>query len=321
MPEIHANRQRIMAKRRKNKIIIFLVALLLIIAGALLYYICAEEEIVSPDWAEKLLYSCPFSLENEEEKRGLSVEFIDVGQGDCALIVCGGKSMLIDSGEKEYYLVVESHLREKGIEKLDFLVATHPHSDHIGSMSRIAQNFEIGTFIMPVLSEDILPDTEVYDELIDTLDENKINVETVSAGDKYLLSGAEISVLGPCGEHENLNDMSVVFMLTYGESRFLFTGDIEKDGEKAILESGAELKCDVLKVAHNGSDTSTSDEFLLRADPDIAVISVGEGNKYGHPKRNIIKKLLKSGAIIYRTDDDGTVSFSVSSENSEIVED
>ncbi len=309
-----------MAKRRKSKIIIFSIVLFLITAGVIFLHVSADD-VFSADWADKLSYSGLFPLEKTEDMRGLSVEFIDVGQGDSALIVCNGKSMLVDSGEKEYYRIVESHLRKKGIDKLDFVVATHPHSDHIGSMKSIAENFEIGTFIVPELDKGIIPGSEIYSELVHSLDIKNVNVETVSAGDSYSLSDAEIKILGPCGRYENLNDMSVVFMLEYGESRFLFTGDIEEEAEKAILKSGTDLKCDILKIAHNGSDTSTCDEFLEKADPDVAVISVGAGNEYGHPKSEVIGKLLRSGAVIYRTDDDGTVSFRVSSENSEIVED
>ena len=287
----------------------------------LLFHVFADEEKIASYLSQPFSHSV-FQPENKSENmQGLSVEFIDVGQGDSTLIVCNGKSMLIDCGEKEYYRIIQSHLKEKGIEKIDYAVATHPHSDHIGSMDRIISDFEIGTFIMPSVSEKIISETEVYKRMRKALDENSINVQTLSAGDSFMLSEAEISVIGPSGEYDNLNDTSLVLMLTYGESKFLFTGDIEEDGEEAVLKSGADLKCDVLKVAHNGSDTSTCDEFLKKADPDIAVISVGAGNGYGHPNKKVIEKLLKSGAMIYRTDDDGTVSFSVSSKNSEIVED
>lgn len=310
-----------MSEKRRNKRIIFLVLFVLLAAGILCFRFFAGEEKLSENWADKLSYSGLFPVERRSDVQGLRVEFINVGQGDSALIVCNGKYMLVDSGEEDYYRIVESHLDEYGVEKLDIVVATHPHSDHIGSMSRIIEKYEIGAFIMPEVEKADAEDSEIYAKLCDALENKGIKTEFAAAGREYTLSDAGIRILSPSGSFENLNDMSVVFMLTYGDSKFLFTGDIEEDGENALLEAGADLKCDVLKIAHSGSDTSTSEDFLKKASPRIAVISVGKDNEYGHPKRKIIERLLKSDVLIYRTDYDGTVSFSVPSEESEIIKD
>lgn len=310
-----------MAERGKINRILFFVTVALVITGALAFRFLAGEEKLSENWADKLSYSGIFPVKERGYTQGLTVDFINVGQGDSALIICDGKAMLVDSGEKEYYAFVEYHLKKKGISKLDLVVATHPHSDHIGSMSKIIENYEIGTLLMPEINEEIIPDTEKYRELKETLKNNSVQSEYVKAGDVYNLSDAEIKILSPLRQSEEVNNMSVVFMLTYGDKSFLFTGDIEKDAENALVNAGTELKCDVLKIAHNGSDTSTSEEFLERADPQIAVISVGKNNEYGHPKKKIIGRLLHSDILIYRTDYDGTVSFRVPSEKSEIIKD
>ncbi len=308
-----------MLRKRRNKRIALLLAVLLVVLSALCFRFFAGEEKLSENWADKISYSGIFSVRNRGEVRGLKVDFINIGQGDSALIICGDKSMLVDTGNREYYSVVKRHIDSYKITKLDYVIATHSHADHIGSMDMIIENYEIGTFIMTEPDENFIPDTETYEKMTEALDEKNVNVRYVKTGDSFSLGEAEIDILGPCGNFENLNDMSIVFMLRYGNNKFLFAADVEKEGEEAILSSGADLKCNLLKVAHNGSDTSTSEEFLKAADPDIAVISVGENNSYGHPKKEIIKRLLENDVAVYRTDYDGTVSFSVSSEESEII--
>ncbi len=310
-----------MVERREINKIILLVILTLLIVGSLAFRFFAGEEKLNENWADKLSYSGLFPVKERGSMQGLTVDFINVGQGDSALIICNGKAMLVDTGEKEYYTLVEHQLKKRGVEKLDFVVASHPHSDHIGAMSKIIENYEIGTLLMPEIDEKSLDDTEVYQGFKWALKNNSVQVEYVRAGDEYTLSDAKIEILSPGKNFEEINDMSVVFMLTYGENKFLFTGDIEEEAENAILQSGADLKCDVLKIAHNGSDTSTSEEFLERAAPEIAVISVGKNNEYGHPKRKFIRRLLRSDILIYRTDYDGMVSFLVPSVKSEIIKD
>ena len=145
-----------MADRRKINKIILLVILALIITVVLAFRFFAGEERLNENWADKLSYSGLFPLDKREKRQGLYVDFINVGQGDSALIICDGKSMLVDSGEREYYNFLEYHLEKRGISKLDFVVATHPHSDHIGSMGEIFENYEVGTLLMPEIDETIV---------------------------------------------------------------------------------------------------------------------------------------------------------------------
>lgn len=308
-----------MLRKRRNKRIALLVAVLLVILSALCFRFFAGEEKHNENWQDRISYSGLFAVENRNNVSGLKVDFINVGQGDSALIISDGKSMLVDTGNREYYTILKNHIESYGITRLDYVIATHSHADHIGSMDMIIRDYEIGTFIMTEPDENSVTDTEAYKRMTDALEEKGINVKYVKNGDSFSLGDSEIDILGPCRKSENLNDMSIVFMLRYGKNSFLFAADTEKDGEEAILSTGAEIKCNLLKVAHNGSDTSTSEEFLKAADPDIAVISVGADNSYGHPKNEIIERLLKNDITVYRTDYDGTVSFSVPSAESEII--
>ncbi len=312
-----------MAKRRKNKYTILIIALIVLISGVVTYFQNNADEAettTDTNWAEDLANAgiLPGSTGGSTSS-GLSVEFIDVGQGDCTLITCNGKNMLIDCGESEYYQIVKSYLKNKNITRLDIVVATHPHSDHIGGMYMLIEDFDIGTFVMPKLTKSSTPTTKTYLKMISALKEKSVSPEYSQVGKTYYLSDTEIEILGPVENSDELNDMSVVCMLKYGKSKFLFTGDAETAAETAMMNNGADLKCNVLKVGHHGSNTSSSERFLKKADPDVAVISVGEDNEYYHPHTKILDRLLKRDVTIYRTDKDGTLRFYVLSETSDII--
>ncbi len=307
-------------KRSKNKYTVIILALIIIISGVVTYFqknAAEEESTTDTNWAEDLANAG--LLQGDTTTSGLTVDFIDVGQGDCALVTCNGKSMLIDCGEAEYYQSVKLYLKNKGISYLDIVVATHPHSDHIGGMYMLIEDFDIGTFIMPRLSKSATPTTKTYLKMITALSEKSISPEYSQIGKRYFLDKAEINILGPVESTDDLNSMSVVLSVEYGKSKFLFTGDAEAGEEKDILETRAFLDCDVLKVAHHGSETSSSEEFLKEANPSACVISVGSDNEYGHPHSEIMSRLLKMNVPIYRTDEIGTITFKVPSENSEII--
>lgn len=306
-----------MAGRRKNKYTVIIVAIIVLISGIVTYFQNKTDEN-DTNWAEDLAQAGLISGDSNSDSAGLNVDFIDVGQGDCALITCNGKNMIIDCGEAEYYQVVKNYLKNKGITRLDIVIATHPHSDHIGGMYMLIEDFDIGTFIMPKLTKSATPTTKTYLKMISALSEKSVSPEYAQVGKTYFLSNAEIEILGPIKNSDELNDMSVVSMVKYGKSKFLFTGDAETAEEADIIDSGANLKCDVLKVGHHGSNTSSSSKFLKKANPDIAVISVGEDNEYYHPHRKILDRILKQDTIIYRTDEDGTIKMYVPSETSDI---
>lgn len=237
-----------------------------------------------------------------------SITFLDVGQGDCALMVCDGKTMLVDAGENGYEGRIMKYLDSLGIKKLDYAVATHPHSDHIGGMAEIIENYTPETLIMPYLRDEMIPDSFTYSDMMKAADKNGCEVFTPVFGDIIDFGSARIAVIGPTDDYtDNLNDMSLVLMVYYGETSYLLAGDMEKSEETDILNSPAVLDCDLLKVAHHGSSDSSCEEFIKAASPEYCVISVGSGNKYCHPHEIVLDRLREYTDKIYRTDICGNV--------------
>lgn len=287
------------------------------LVSAVLYFIPSLKG--NENWAETLAEMNVFYEVTTEKHSGLTVEFINVGQGDCTLISCDGRNMLIDCGEKEHYQIVRDYLRKRNITHFDYVLLSHPHSDHGGGMKEIIENYSIGNFLLPQINEESLEKNDFYFEILSTLEEKEVSHKNVKKEEIYRLSDAEIEILGPLEINDEENEMSVVCMLKYGDSKFLFTGDAPVSEELDLVENGVNLDCDVLKVSHHGSNDATSDEFLRRATPDYAVIGVGEYNEYRHPHWKTVRKLMKKDIAIYRTDRDGTIKFRVPDKNSGIT--
>lgn len=260
-----------------------------------------------PTWDSVFSGESPtFSIPSGE----MQVHFIDVGQGDSALIVTEGKIVLIDSGEKEYSHTVIEYVEKLGISKLDIIIGSHPHSDHIGSMFQIVDKFEVGELILPKMTKDMIPDTSCYADLIRSADKKKVKVSFVRGGEKIKLSdGCSMDILAPVSDYDDLNNYSIVCKLVHGENSFLFTGDIETSAEYDVVESGADISVDVLKVPHHGSATSSSYKFLKTVRPTYAVISVGSPNDYGHPNKTIFERYEEFDCKRYRTDMNGDIVF------------
>lgn len=300
----------------KNKLfILFLVIFFLV--STILYFIPSVRS--NENWAEDLAKANLFYEVTTEKHSGLTVEFINVGQGDCTLISCNGKNMLIDCGEKEHYQIVRDYLGMRNITHFDYVLLSHPHSDHGGGMKEIVENYSIETFLLPQVNEENLEKDDFYYHILLSIEKNNISDKQVKAGEIYRLSDAEIEILGPLETSDDENEMSVVCMLKYGDKKFLFTGDAPVSEELDLIENGVNLDCDVLKVSHHGSKDATSDEFLRKATPEYAVIGVGEYNEYRHPHWKTVKKLMKKDIAIYRTDRDGTIKFRVPDKASEII--
>lgn len=239
----------------------------------------------------------------------LQVHFIDVGQGDCQLVVTSSETVLIDCGEREYYERVIDYIKNLGISKLDYVVVTHPHTDHMGGMSYILDEFDIGTVIMPKIKESALPTTNAYQRLLKSIDGKNIKADYAKPGQKYGVGGAVMTVLSPVKDYSDFNNYSVTVRIAHGENTFLFTGDIEKKAETDILSSGADVAATVLKVGHHGSSSSSSEAFIDAVDPEYAVIGVGVGNDYGHPHKETLKWIKERNLKLYRTDLNGNVIF------------
>lgn len=253
----------------------------------------------------------------------ISVHFVDVEQGDCELIIAGDTTVLIDCGEKIYSSRVISYLESQGVRKLDYVIATHPHEDHIGGMADIMKEFTVGKVIMPEIPDDLLPMTQNFENMLDVIDSRGIDAEYSRLGSRIKLgSGAVLEILAPVhDDYTNLNNYSITCRLTHGSRSFLFTGDIERAAESDILNSGEYLRSDVLKVGHHGSTSSSTPAFVEAVDPEYAVIEVDEGNSYGHPKPEVVNRLISHDCRIFTTMDDGNIIFTSDGENFRIFTD
>ena len=239
----------------------------------------------------------------------LAVNFLDVGQGDCEFIqLPDGKCMLIDAGVSDSASKIASKISELGYEKIDYLIATHPHADHIGGMKRIVENFEIGEIYMPKASTN----TKTFENLLQAISDKGLSINTAKAGKVlYESDDLKIEFLAPISDsYKDLNNYSAVIRLQYGNTVFLFTGDAEELAEGEILNaySKSALKADVLKVGHHGSNTASSADFINSVMPKYAVIEVGEGNTYNHPHIEAVNTLNAVGAEILRTDLNGNIT-------------
>ena len=246
-----------------------------------------------------------------ENANGVYVAFIDVGQGDSIFLRSpNGKTMLVDAGTPDSFDSIQNVLSEEGVTKLDVVVMTHPHSDHMGSMKKVIDNYDIGTFYMP----DAVNTTSSFDRMLSALEKKKVKTKVIWGSAKTTINwdgDVEVRVLSPikgADYQDNLNDMSIVIKVTYGETSLLLTGDAESYAEELMIASEKELlKADVLKMGHHGSSTSSSQAFLDAVQPKAVVISLGKNNDYGHPHRETMQRLKKLGTEIYRTDELGTV--------------
>lgn len=235
----------------------------------------------------------------------LKVYITDVGQADSILIRDGNYNMLIDAGNNSDGKKLVKYYKELGITSFKYVFASHPHEDHIGGMDDIINNFDIENFYMP----DKLSTTKTFEDMLDALERKNLKYIVPKVNDKLSLNNSNINVIYVGSDESDINDSSIVLKLNYFSNSFLFTGDLGSNKEKEILNSGANIKADVLKVGHHGSSYSTASLFLDKVNPSFAAISVGKNNIYKHPASSTLEKLNKRGIKVYRTDLDGTILF------------
>ncbi len=248
-------------------------------------------------------------VQDEPEKNkdnvtgNLEIHYIDVGQGDAALIKCGDAAMLIDAGDNSQGMNVRSYLEAQGVKKLDYVIGTHPDSDHIGGLDVVIYNFQCETILMP----DEKKDTKTYDDVIQTIENRHYKITLPQVGRTYELGEAEFTIIAPNDNYDDANNESIGLILKHGENSFLFTGDAEEEAELDILDNKIDIEADVYKAGHHGSRTSSCDELLAEVEPEVVVISCGEDNSYGHPHAAILNYCLSNKIPIYRTDKQGTI--------------
>ena len=291
-----------MARKRKNtkiqKLIATVIALIIVgIAGIL----GINEDFVNTvsDTGEQT------NSQNEQQiefvaQEDLLIDFIDVGQADSILVRKQDKVMLIDAGTNEAGETVVNYLKNLGITKIDYLIGTHPHEDHIGGLDDVINNFDIGQIYMPKIETT----TKTFEDVLDAIENKNLTITAPNKGDKIELGQAVGEFMTePILDKDNLNVSSLVLRLEFGNTSYLFMGDAEEENEETIHWP----KTDVLKVGHHGSSTSSSESFLEQVQPQYAVIMAGKDNSYGLPTQETIDKLNNRGSEIYRTDEDGTI--------------
>jgi len=242
----------------------------------------------------------------ESEYSGMSVTYLNVGQGDSELIQVNGINMLIDAGTNAGANDLVKDLKNRGIKTIDIAIATHPHEDHIGGMDEVLENFDVKSFYAPKVAHT----TKTYENMLKAVKNEGLKIQQIKEGTKIDLGkDTEVQVYSPVkSQYEELNNYSPVMKISYGQNSFMFTGDAESLVEKEILNENKDLKADVLKLGHHGSHSSTSEEFLKAVNPSIAVVSCAKDNKYGHPHKETMSNLKKAGITVYETFRDGDIT-------------
>lgn len=276
----------------------------IIVGIAIIFYIIFNSDIVNE--INKTMASVANVSDTEEKVEvdgDITVSFIDVGQADSILIRTNGHNMLIDAGNNSDGEKLVSYFNNLGITNFDYVIGTHAHEDHIGGMDDIIENFDIDTFYMP----DATTTTKTFEDVLDAIISKNMSINIPKIDDEFYLDSAKIKIIYAGDKTNDLNDSSIVLKLTYGNNSFLFTGDATSNVEKVILSK--DIKADVLKVGHHGSQYSSTNEFLNVVNPKYGVISAGKNNNYGHPTKETLDKLINNNIKIYRTDQDGTIIF------------
>lgn len=304
-------------KKKQNKSILYLIIIVLFaILSALGIELGTGEKatsvvnVVNPENLQNITIKTGDSITQDlvsTNNQNLKAYFFDVGQADSILVMNEEQTMLIDAGNNEDGDVLVQNLRTLGVEKIDYLIGTHAHEDHIGGLDDIIKNFEIGMIYMP----NVQTNTKTFEDVLDAVALKNLAIATPNINDNFLIGKAECTVLAVDSNDEELNLSSIVIQMKFDGITYLFMGDAETEVEEKILQesnsNNKNIKANILKVGHHGSNTSSSEKFLKAVSPEIAIISVGRDNSYGHPSSLIIDRLEQIGSQICRTDEVGNI--------------
>lgn len=282
-------------KRRQKIFVKRLIIIIILIFGY--YYIKDNQESYSKQ------IEPPVKNVNEVQSvsTDLSIHYIDVGQADSIFIQNKKNSILIDAGNNEDGPLLVKYLKEQNVSKIDYVIGTHPHEDHIGGLDSIINNFEIKEVYLP----DVMTTTKTFEDVLDSIANNNLEITIPTIGDKFTLGEMNFEVIHTGTNEKDLNAASIVLKMNFGKHSYLFTGDTTEEMENIFLHK--DINIDILKVAHHGSKYSTCDNFLKATTPTYAIISVGEENNYGHPEPETINRLKQYTSNIYMTKDLGTI--------------
>ena len=300
-----------MAKKSNKKIKEQFISTLVIFVILIIIVMLERKGIINFEKLRNYVSGVEFSEESIDNTSAevagdiIKIYFFDVGQADSMLITSNGESMLIDAGNNIDGKTVVKNIQKLGITKLDYVIGTHPHSDHIGGLDDVIKAFDIGTVYMPKVQTN----TKTFEEVLDAISDKKKKVTTPEIGTKFNMGdiSCEVMLDGTGNEEEqkeNLNLSSVVIRATYGEQSYLFMADAEEINEA----SRQWPQTNVLKVGHHGSSSSSSQRFLEQVKPEVAIIQLGKDNDYFHPHKQVLNRLNRIGAKIYRTDENGTIT-------------
>ena len=297
-------------RKSTNKTITSIITIIILIALAyfggddLINVLTAQSQEITTDKVEGLDNvivqtgkGCISRIDVNEDV--LRVYFFDVGQADSILVVNNGESMLIDAGKNDSGKLVTDNIRKIGIDKLTYVVGTHPHEDHIGGLDDVINNIDVDTIMMPKTTTN----TKTYEDVIDAISKKKKKITVPKVGQTFNVGNAKCEVMSIQDNSENLNLCSIVIRMEYKGTSYLFTGDAEKENESARSWP----QTDVLKAGHHGSSTSSSKSFLDQIRPSLIVISCGKNNDYGHPHKETMERYKKLGSTIYRTDESADI--------------
>ena len=295
----------------------------IIITSSAMFTGCSDDE--ANEWLNEIFGMLDYEVfgDTVEGDAKLKMHVIDVGQGDSVLIQCGESNVLIDCGENGMGKTVLDYLRRAGVSHLDWIIGTHPHSDHIGGMDTVikSKDLSIDHVMMPQTTKEMTPTTMTYTEVLTAIKKKNLKITRPVPGTEYDLDGMTMLVLSPAksARYEDLNDYSIVLKFTYKNVSILTGGDASKNVEQQIISRDYDLSADIYKVSHHGGRDGNSQAFLDEINPKYAAISVGADNKYGHPKSEILKRLNKMNCEVYRTDLDGDIIFESDGKNISVI--